>query len=361
MRQLTLSDAEALVMGGTILGGGGGGDRDEGLKFARLALETGDVMLVHPDALSDDDLIITCSGVGAPAATERAVAPRDYINAVQLLLEHCPVPPGGLNASENGGFNSVNGWFQAAVLGIPVVDAPANGRAHPTGIMGAMGLEDEPGYISRQAACGGSRKDGRYIKVYAEGSLSAAAAVVRSAAVAAGGLVAVARNPVSAKYVRSHGAPGALSQAIDMGRAFIAQVERGGPDAAVAVLEEHLGAVVLARGAVRDFDLVTEGGFDVGRCHIGEVAVTFWNEYMTVDAGGQRLATFPQLITTLDAGSGLPLTTAQLADGHEVILISAPLDRLILGSGVRKRANLARIEQVVGRDIIRFLPEELFL
>src|SRR5690606_31716701 len=135
----------------------------------------------------------------------------------------------------------------------------------------------------------------------------------------------------------------------------------GGPDAAVAVLEEHLGAAVLARGAVRNFELVTEGGFDVGRCHIGDVAVTFWNEYMTVDAEGQRLATFPELITTLDAGSGLPVTTAQPTDGHGVILISAPVDRLILGAGVRKRANLARIEQVVGKDIIRFLPEEFFL
>src|SRR5690554_4089997 len=121
MRQLTVSDAEALVMGGAILGGGGGGDRGEGLKFARLALETGDVMLVHPDALGDDDLILTCSGVGAPAAKQRAVAPRDYINAVHLLLENHPIPLAGLHASENGGFNSINGWFQAAVLGIPVV------------------------------------------------------------------------------------------------------------------------------------------------------------------------------------------------------------------------------------------------
>lgn len=44
----------------------------------------------------------------------------------------------------------VNGRFQSAVTGIPVVNSACDGRAHPTGVMGSMDLESDPEYHSIQ-------------------------------------------------------------------------------------------------------------------------------------------------------------------------------------------------------------------
>ena len=54
----------------------------------------------------------------------------------------------GIIPNENGAGSGVNGWIQAAALNLPMVDAPANGRAHPTGLMGAMGLHRQKDYHS---------------------------------------------------------------------------------------------------------------------------------------------------------------------------------------------------------------------
>ena len=76
---------------------------------------------------------------------------------------------------------------------------------------------------------------------------------------------------------------------------------------------------------------------------------------MTAERDGSRLATFPDLLITLDAKTGLPVTSAQLFDGLDAIVLAAPAARLRLGAGVLVREHLAAIEKVVGRDILRFV------
>lgn len=344
--------ARLLVLGGSLLGCGGGGSAAHGLELARLALRLGEVRLVTLDELAPDTQVVTCSAVGAPAAQATHVLPRDFVHVVQLLREQAGIPIGGLIASENGGLNSVNGWLQAAMLRLPVVDAPANGRAHPTGIMGAMGLHRQPDYLSRQACRGGDPAAGRAVEMYVEGSLAAADGLVRAAAVQAGGMVAVARNPVPAAWLREHAAPGALTQAIRLGqRIEQGRAAGGGVEAVAAEVGDALGAAVVARGAVAGFQLETRGGYDVGRFTVGAVEVTFWNEYMTVEQDGRRLATFPDFIATLDASTGLPVTSAELANGRAVWLLTGPASRLILGAGVRDPGNLAIVEAVLHKPM----------
>ncbi|MEW6723346.1 MAG: DUF917 family protein [Bacillota bacterium] len=105
------------------------------------------------------------------------------MRAVELLRDALGVRIGGLITNENGGSATVNGWIQAATLGLPVVDAPCNGRAHPTGLMGSMGLHRSPGYLSLQAAVGGDPNQGRYLEITAAGSLAGASATVRQASI----------------------------------------------------------------------------------------------------------------------------------------------------------------------------------
>jgi len=115
-----------------------------------------------------------------------------------------------------------------------------------------------------------------------------------------------------------------------------------------------MGGRILARGPVRGYALRTVGGYDVGDLHVGDVELTFWNEYMTADRDAERLATFPDLIATLDADTGDPVVTAGLSDGRELLVVAVPKARLILGEGVRHPESLVPAEAAVGKEMARW-------
>jgi DUF917 family protein len=358
---LDAAAAEAAVLGGAVLGGGGGGSMADGLAAATLAVELGDVALLPVDAVDGAATLLTVSAVGAPAAKERYMRPVYFVRAVEQFRQRFAVALDGLITNECGGNATVNGWLQAAALGIPLVDAPCNGRAHPTGVMGSMGLHRDRGYLSRQTAVGGSPHTGRYLEAAISGSLEAAAALVREASVKAGGLVAVARNPVTAAYAKANAAPGAVRQSIGLGRAILDARARRGSQAAAAAAD-YLGGSLPVAGQVTRVSLETRGGFDVGTVALagrhGEAILTFWNEYMTLETAGERLGTFPDLIATLDAASGRPLSTAEIAAGQDIVVLLVPRANLLLGAGMRDPALFAVAEAAVGKDLIRYsFPE----
>jgi len=337
---------EAMVLGGAFLGGGGGGSLEEGRKLGSAAIRLGKPDIVPIDSLPGESLLATVSAVGAPAAREKLVRQEDYIRAVRLLQERTGERIAGLISSENGALSTVNGLIQSAALGLPVVDAPCNGRAHPTGIMGSMALGELPGFISRQAAVGGNAETGRHLELCVDAPLARADALVRQAAVEAGGLVAVARNPVQAGYVRTHGARGAISMAVQLGRLLMANRSAGGETVA-RKLALAIGGEIEGCGQVARLELETRGGYDLGRLTVEDLDLTFWNEYMTLERSGERLATFPDLICTLDAADGTPRTSASLSSGAWVIVVSVPRKNLILGAGMRLPAADRVVEEVV--------------
>jgi DUF917 family protein len=219
--------------------------------------------------------------------------------------------------------------------------------------MGSLGLHTDPSFISRQAAAGGARAAGRYLELSVCGTLDRASAVIRQAAVHAGGLVAVARNPVPAAVVRKGGAPGALRQALMIGRAFLG----GSADGAAMRVAAATGGRVVIRSTVNAIELRSEGGFDLGLARLrsadGEHAVTFFNEYMTVDEcvgtdSSRRVATFPDLIMLVDPTRGRPIISAEIAVGMTVDLLVVPRDRIILGAGLKDRRLLEDAGRIAG-------------
>lgn len=341
---------ECAVYGGAVLGGGGGGWIEEGLKIGRLALEIGEPELVTIDGFAEDDLFVTVSMVGAPAAKEQYVKPIHYARALELLAAQLGRPIQALHTNENGAGTTVNGWFQSAVTGIPLVDFACNGRAHPTGSMGSMNLSELDDYVSRQAAVGG--KGNRYVELTIAGSLDKAGTLVRQASVEAGGLVAVARNPVTAAYAKANGAAGAISQAMAVGEALLSH--KG--ESAIEAVVSKLGGQVVTMGTVTEFTLETKGGFDVGTVVLDSAhELTFWNEYMTLEKDGQRLSTFPDLIMTLDAHTAKPVVTAAVEQGQRLAVITVPRAKLLLSSTMSNRKLLQSIEPIIGKQILSHL------
>lgn len=353
--RITRELAEAAVLGGAFLGGGGGGDLHWGLQHADMALQIGELFLVDVDSIPQESSVLTASLVGAPASKHIYVTPSQMINSTRITGELLNGNVGGIVASENGGYSTINGWIQAAALGIPLIDAPANGRAHPTGIMGSMGLHNQQDYTSLQVAVGGDREKGRYVEVCVRGSLEACARLVREAAVQAGGLVAVTRNPVSAAYVKSNAACGAILQAIEIGKILFKY--KHSLEEMIHEVIKSTGGRVVDYGTVINVTLQTKGGFDTGRIEIdgengGHYELTFWNEYMTCEGGGKRMGTFPDLIVTIDAETALPLSTAEVKKDKRVALLVVPKEKLKLGSGMRDPEVLRPIEPVIEKKIL---------
>ncbi len=357
MRKLTRQTAVQALLGGALLGGGGGGLLDQGMDALEQAFSYVDELtLLDPAELPDDAIAANVSTLGAPSAFDAHLTPEHWKVALKDFTAACGSEIAGFTSCENGAASTANGWLLSALTGIPIIDAPSNGRAHPTGTMGSIGLNTLDGYVSIQAACGGAGE--KYTEVTARGALESVSHVIRQSAVAAGGMVGVVRNPVPVRYLKDHAAVGAIEDAIRLGGLYQKAAKKG-IDTLVSTLETEYGARPLLTGKIEHYSLQMQGGYDVGTFSVLEenqrhqVELTFWNEFMTAeDENGKRLATFPDLIFTLDADSCDVVSTAQAVDGRKVCVMAVPKERLFLGYGMRQKELFEEAQGVIGKSLV---------
>ncbi len=327
---------KAAVYGGAVLGCGGGGKIKDGLDRGTLALSKGNVVIVPLEYLSQDDIIITASSVGSPKSQHRYIEHEYYVRAVELFTSRYNDKIKGIVSSENGAAASVNGWIQAASLGLLVIDAPCNGHAHPTGDMGSMGLHKLADYLACEAVVGGNKNINQYFEFYTEGDISSICSLSRYAATLAGGVVATARNPVSVLYASKHAAVGGLSYAIEIGNIIIDKHKRFGD--MLYSIANYMQGEIIVQGMINKVVLETKNSLDVGMLVVGKADknynIYFINEYMAIDFSGKRLATFPDLITLFSVKTGLPVGSAELAEGMEVTVLVSRKENIPLGYGM---------------------------
>jgi DUF917 family protein len=357
-RILTEKDVEPAVKGGSVYAAGGGGWADHGRMLGYAAVSVGKPELVDIEELKPKDWVATAAAIGAPASTTAwEMQGRDYIKAVELLQEALGEKLSGLIIGQNGKSSTLNGWLPSAVLGTKVVDAVGDVRAHPTGDMGSIGMAGSPKQMI-QTAVGGNRAENRYIELVVRGATAKISPILRTASDMSGGFIASCRNPLRAKYVRDNAALGGISLALALGEAIIAAEAKGG-SAVIDAIVKTTGGTVLAKGAVTKKDLVyTKEAFDIGRFVLneGDKAITIhtMNEYMAIDdAGGTRLATFPDIISTLDA-AGTPLSAGQLREGMYVFVLHVPKKLIPLSSSVIDAAVYPSVEKAMGIEIAKY-------
>jgi uncharacterized protein len=353
LRDLDLHAVQAAVAGGSVLAAGGGGWVDHGLLVGTTAVQYGTPRLATLDEVDPDAMVATVSAIGAPAAVGWEMRPGDYVRALQLLMGAVPDPIVGTVTAQNGSSTTCNGWVASAVLGTLVIDAAGDGRAHPTGKMGSFGLAADDDYETVQAVAGGNRAENRYLEVVTRGTVRHTANVLRTAADRSGGFISCARNPVPASFVADHAAVGAISFALALGEAIIA-VHDAGARRMIEVTAEHLGGALLAEGPVRSRQLRTENAFDIGTVTVGDLELGFVNEYLTAESGGERLATFPDVLTTLSVKTGKIISIANLREGDEVAVLHVPKANVPLGDGVREPSVYPEVEAMLGKPIAEY-------
>jgi DUF917 family protein len=278
----------------------------------------------------------------------------DYVRAVQLVQQRLGEPIFGLIIGQNGMSSTLNAWLPSALLGTKVVDAVGDIRAHPTGDMGALGLASSPAPMI-QAAAGGNRAQHAYMELVVEGATARVSPVIRRAADMAGGFIASCRNPVRASYVREHAALGGISKALALGEAILAAEPRGGRAVIDAICKASDGAII-GSGPVKANSLkYTSEAYDIGVVEVGsgkaKRLLHVMNEYMAVEDGqGARLATYPDVITTLDP-EGRPASAGSLKVGMEVLILRVAKERLPLSSSVTDPAVYPVVEKALGLKI----------
>jgi len=357
-RILTDKDVEAAVRGGSVYAAGGGGWADHGRMLGYAAVSIGRPELVSIDELSPDDWVATAAAIGAPASTTAwEMQGVDYVRAVQLLQEALGQKLAALMVGQNGRSSTLNAWLPGAILGTKVLDAVGDIRAHPTGDMGSIGMASSP-EPTIQTAAGGNRAENRYIELVVRGATAKVSPVLRAASDQSGGFIASCRNPLRASYVRANAALGGISRALELGEAILAAAGKGGHAIIDAVVSTTGGSILAEAEITAKSVTYTKEAFDVGTLTLGQGdrAMTLYvmNEYMAVDAAdGTRLATFPDVITTLSP-DGEPLSVGQLASGMRVFVLHVPKSIIPLSSSVKDPAVYPIVENALGIRIADF-------
>ena len=357
-RILVEKDVEAAVKGGSVYAAGGGGWADHGRMLGYAAVSIGKPELVSIDELDDTDWVATAAAIGAPASTTpwemRGV---DYVRAVSLLQEALGEKIAGLIIGQNGKSSTLNAWLPSAIPRTQVPHAPAHTPPHPTRDLGSIGMAGSPEEMI-QTAAGGNRDENRYIELTVRGATAKVSPILRAASDQSGGFIASARNPLRASYVRKNAALGGISMALKLGEAII-EAEKKGASAVIDAICKVTGGHILTEGVISKKDVTyTKEAFDIGRVVIGtgDMARTLhvMNEYMAVDdASGQRLATFPSVITTLSEDAE-PLSVGQLKEGMRVHVLHVPMDIIPLSASVLDPTVYPVCEKAMGIEIARY-------
>lgn len=354
-RILTLEDVEFAVHGGAVFACGGGGWVEHGRELGTLAVTIGRPELVSIDEVADDAWIATAAAIGAPGGlTDWEMLGSDYVRAVQLFQQALNEDLYGLMVGQNGMSSTLNAWLPSALLGTKVVDATGDIRAHPTGDMGSLGLANRPDAMI-QTAAGGNRAKNAYLELVTRGATAKVSPVLRTAADMAGGFIASCRNQIRAGYVREHAAIGGISRALELGEAILAAEPKGGSAVVEAICHNTGGDIIKSGKVVSNSLRYTNEAFDVGQIEIGQggdkIVVHVMNEHMAIDnVHGERIATYPDVITTLNT-EGQPLSASKVVAGMEVLVFHLPKEKIPLSSSVLDPAVYPPVEKTLGIDL----------
>jgi DUF917 family protein len=322
------SDCSALARGAAILGTGGGGDPYIGRLLAEAAVRAhGPVDVVQVEDLPDDAVVLPVAMIGAPTVmVEKLPSATQFADAVRSLASYLGIVPTHIACIEVGGVNSTTPIVAAAELGLPLVDGDGMGRAFPevqmvlptlSGISATpMSLSDEKG---NRAVF--DTVDNRW-----------AERLARTATVEMGCSAITSQYSMSGAEIKESFVRGSLSLCVELGEALIAAREAN--DDPVLAVAEILGGQIVIEGKVADIERKTATGFARGTARIAgtgsdtgrEARLEFQNEHLFVSVDGVPRTTTPDLIITLDAETGEPITTEALRFGARVRVVVAPAD-----------------------------------
>ena len=326
MRLVDEQNVEDIAIGAAVLGTGGGGNPYIGALMACEAIrEYGPVELYALDELDDDDLVIPTAGMGAPTVSvEKLPNGDDLILALRALSQYLGKPYKATMSIEAGGMNSIVPVYVAARLRIPMVDCDGMGRAFPElqmlthtiyGISATpFAMADERGNVVLMETI-----SNQWTETFA-----------RSVTIDMGGSAMIALYAATMKQLKEAAIIGTITLAETIGQAI--RQARANEHSPVETVCHTTGGFLIFEGKIADVQRRTEGGFARGEAHLSGIddyagqrlVMYFQNENLVAEINGETKVTVPDLITTLDADTGEPVTTELLRYGMRVAVLAIP-------------------------------------
>jgi hypothetical protein len=75
---------------------------------------------------------------------------------------------------------------------------------------------------------------------------------------------------------------------------------------------------------------------------------------MTFEKNGKRIATFPDLIVTMNKENGQILNSSDIVEGQKVLVIKVSKDKIKLGEGMYDKKLFKQVENIIGKEIIKY-------
>ncbi|MCL4164925.1 UNVERIFIED_CONTAM: hypothetical protein GTU68_006462 [Idotea baltica] len=215
----------------------------------------------------------------------------------------------------------------AAKTGLPLLDGDGMGRAFPELQMVSFTLHDV------QASPLALADEKGNTSLFTTISSGWTERLARAVTIQMGGAALLASYPMTGKQARKALLRGTLSLIKEIGETILESRSRSVHPG--RELRKKLNGTHLFTGRVVDIERVTTGGFARGRMqlrgiegfHGTDLNVHFQNEFLVAETtDGDVLCSTPDLICTLDADVGLPVTTEQMRYGLTVELTGLPAD-----------------------------------
>jgi len=223
MKKLTFNEVKDILVGCTILGTGGGGDLNKGLKMIKEDFENNlEYKLISLEEIEGEALFASpyfCGSIGEEGDKGNyskyiKIKKSPAVVAVQALERHFQEELSGMVSIEYGGMNTAVAMSTAARLNKFIVDADAAGRAVPD-------LQFSTFYVYEKSITPLVVADDLGDIVIFEKVVDdfRAEDLVRSLSIVSGGMVGMVDHPLRGKDLRNSVIPGALSYAQSAGKA----------------------------------------------------------------------------------------------------------------------------------------------
>ena len=322
----SIKEIEDLVLGATILGTGGGGSPEEGLKLLEEALAIAkEIKIIDLDEVPSDSIIVVPYYVGTIAPTAKTKKPVKIKEPIKVAFEEMEKLLGrkiaAVAACEIGGFNTAIALYIGAKLGLPAIDGDLLGRAAPELHQCTVHIFDIPMYPSVIVT-----ETGNIVVVKKYADIDDYEAIARYMSVLAGRFAAVVDTPLSREDAEKAVIKGTISLCIKLGKSVRGAREKG-LDPIDAVVKALNGWKVF-EGVVDKYKWRDEAGFLVGEATLRGIGKweghTFrtWikNEHIMAWRDDEPITMPPDLIMFL-RDDGEPITNTDLREGMKVHVV----------------------------------------
>ncbi|MBN2827077.1 MAG: DUF917 domain-containing protein [Tissierellales bacterium] len=334
MRHLSKQDLHDILLGAAILGTGGGGSLEHGIKIIDKALEDGCVFtLASAEEIPEDALVGTpygCGSVGILSTDmQKIYNALDKIDttpevaAVKTIEKYLNKSLYGLIATELGGANTAVALEAGARLGKPIIDADPAGRSVPCLQHSTYYLENIPIYPMAIA-----NEFGDTMLIVKAANDERAEALTRAAAVASFNHVGVVDHIGEWKKIKNALLLNTITLCLKVGQTA-REAQNNNRNYAYDV-SQMFGGKVIFEGIVTSCEWEDRNGFTysdlvikgINAYNQDELKIWIQNENIISFKNGEYFVTVPDSINIVVNQTNMPLLNPNAKIGMEVTVFA---------------------------------------